>query len=135
MPFLELLLSHKEFLVILVLLLGIFLGFAYIKVLHAENGELKAQNSTLAANLVASNNSIKTLQTSIDQQNTAVTALKASADARVQAHAVEIAAANAKAETYRQQAMDILKLKPTSPDKCKAADDLVNGEILKNGKK
>lgn len=134
MPFLTILLEHKEFLLILVLLLGIFLGFQYVKHLHSENEELKTTNSTLAANLQASNDSLKTLSASITTQNAAVDQLKTAADARVQTHAVEIAAANAKAETYRQQALDILRVKPAA-DVCKSANDLINAEILKNGKK
>lgn len=135
MPFVELLLQHKEFLVIIVLLIGILLGFLYIKALHAENAKLETENSTLSANLKASNDSITTLQLSITTQNTAIDKLKTDADARVQSHAVEIATATAKADTYRNQALDILRLKPSNPDQCKAANDLVNNEILKNGKK
>jgi hypothetical protein len=74
------------------------------------------------------------LQSSIDQQNTAVEQLKSAADARVQSHAVEISAANAKAETYRQQALDILRLKPNT-DKCASASALINSEVAKNAKK
>lgn len=135
MPFVELLLQHKEFLVIVVLLVGMLMGFLYIKALHAENAKLETENSTLAANLKASNDSIITLQSSITIQNTAIDKLKTDADARVQSHAVEIAAATAKADTYRNQALDILRLKPSNPDQCKAANDLINNEILKNGKK
>jgi chromosome segregation ATPase len=135
MPFLELLLQHKEFIVILILLIGIGAGFSYVKVLNAQMETLKTQNATLESNLETSNNSIKTLQTSLDTQNKAVDDLKTAADQRVQAHATEIAAANAKADTYRQQALDILRLKPTNPDQCKAANDLINSEILKNAKK
>jgi hypothetical protein len=135
MPFVELLLQHKEFLVIVVLLVGMLMGFLYIKALHAENAKLEAENSTLATNLKASNDSIATLQATITTQNAAVDKLKTDADARVQMHATEIAAATAKADTYRQQALDILRLKPSNPDQCKAANDLINSEILKNGKK
>jgi hypothetical protein len=135
MPILELLLTHKEFFVILILLMFIGFGFMYIKVLHAENSSLKSANATLSSELVASNNSIKDLQASVDEQNTAINNLKSAADARVQSHAVEIAAANAKAETYRQQAMDILKAKPQTTNNCDSANDLINQEILKNANK
>ena len=111
------------------------MGFLYIKALHAENAKLETENSTLNANLKASNDSIVTLQTTITTQNKAVEDLKTAADARVQSHAVEIAAATAKADTYRNQALDILRLKPSNPDQCKSANDLINNEILKNGKK
>ena len=135
MPFLKVLLDHKEFIVILILLIGIFIGFEYIKSIHAQNESLEAINGTLTASLEASNKSVKTLQETIQQQNAAVDKLKTDADARVQSHAVEIAAANSKAEIYRQQALDILRVKPQDPDKCKAANNLINEEILKNVKK
>ena len=135
MPFLTLLLEHKEFIVIVVLLIAGFLGLEYVKGLHSEVTELRTKNGVLEANLETSNKSIKDLQSAIATQNAAVDKMKADADARQQAHAVEIASANSKADTYRKQALDILMIKPQDPDKCKAANDLVNGEILKSVKK
>jgi hypothetical protein len=135
MPILTLLFQHREFIAILLLLLGLWSGFEYVKYLHSEMITLKSENVTLATNLITSNNSIKTLQTAINQQNTAVDQLKAAADARVQSHAIEISAANAKAETYRQQALDIMKLKSTGTDKCASASALINSEVAKNAKK
>lgn len=134
MPFLTILLEHKEFLLILVLLIGIFLGFEYIKDLHADNIKLKNENILLATNLQTSNDSIKTLTASLATQNAAVDQLKNAADVREQANAIEIAKATAKADTYHQQAIDILKVRPSS-DLCKSANDLINSEIIRNGKK
>lgn len=135
MPILTLLFQYREFIAILILLLGIWGGFEYVKHLHEEVVSLKSDNATLTANLTASNNSIKTLQAAVDQQNAAVDNLKSAADARVQSHAVEIAAANSKAETYRQQSLDIMRLVPKGTDKCAQADSLINSEIVKNAKK
>lgn len=135
MPIITLLLEHKEFILILVLILGIFAGLEYVKHLHTEVENLKTTNSVLSANLETSNKSIKTLQESINQQNAAVAQLKSAADQRAQSHATEIAAANIKADSYRQQAIDILKSKPQDADKCKSSNDLINSEILRNGKK
>jgi septal ring factor EnvC (AmiA/AmiB activator) len=132
MPLLTLLLQHKEFLVILLLLGFLGFGFMYIKVLHAENAVLKTDNATLTSNLAASNASIARLQGSINDQNTAIDKLKTAADEREKANAALVAAAAKQAETFRVHALDILKLKPDSTDKCRAADDLINQEILKS---
>ena len=134
MPLLELLLNHKEFIVILILLLFLGFGFMYVKVLHAENAELKTDNATLTQNLAVSNKSIETLKASITDQNTAIEKMKTAADEREKANAAIVAQAKQQAETFRQHALDILKLKPDSTDKCKAADDLINSEILRNKK-
>ena len=135
MPILEFILTHKEFIVILLMLVVLGFEFAYIKSLHLENTALKADNATLTSNLQASNNSIKTLQSSINDQNVAIDKLKAAADEREKENAAAILAAAKKADSYHQQAIDILKLKPQSADKCQSANDLINQEILKNVKK
>ena len=139
MGIISILMGNKN-LVIGLILIGLILialtagAGVYIKILKAELATAEAEKVALTTELGVSNNSIKTLQGSIDQQNAAVDRLKSAADARVQSHAVEIAAATAKANTYRQQALDILKIMPTT-DKCKSADDLINSEISKDGKK
>jgi len=129
------LLRHKEFIVSILLFVTVFIFFQHIKAIQKENGELKERNGQLVASLKTSNDSIKTLQGAIDMQNAAVEKLKADAEARQKAHDIEIAAAKSKADTYRQQSLDLMKLKPQAPDKCKSANDLINGEILKNAKK
>jgi hypothetical protein len=134
MPLLELLLQHKEFIVILILLGMLGFGFMYVKVLHAENTVLKTNNATLTSDLATSNASIATLKGSVNDQNIAIEKLKTAADERAKAQQAEIAAAEKVAETFRQHALDILKLKPDSTDKCRAANDLVDSEILR-GKK
>lgn len=133
--FLGFLLQHKELIIILLLSLGIAASSGYIKILHNKNEALKSDNIVLRSNLDASNNSIKLLQDSISQQNEAVEKLKSEADQRVQSHAIEISAANSRAQTYKEQAQNILKSIPNSQDKCKSADNLINNEILKNVKK
>lgn len=130
MPILTLLFQYREFIAILLLLAAIWGGFEYVKHLHEEVVTLKSDNATLTTNLTASNNSIKTLQAAIDTQNAAVDNLKAAADARVQSHSVEIAAANAKADTYRQQALDIMRLKDPTTNKCAQANALINSVIV-----
>ena|SRR5271166_2019127 len=132
MDFLTFILTHKEFIIILILLTMLGAGGLYVRVLHAQNGELKANNATLTVSLQTSNDSIKTLQNSVNDQNTAIDKMKADADARQKAHAAEVAAATQKADSYHQQAVDILKLVPQGVDKCSAANDLINNEILKN---
>jgi len=147
--FLKFGLDHKEFLVILILLGALGLGFLYIKTLHAENASLisqktalETQNKTLKdnitsleGNLAISNKSITDLQKAISDQNTAINVLKNMEVERALANAKDIAAAAAKADSYRQDAINILKQKPQLADKCTAANSLYNQEIRKNAKK
>jgi uncharacterized protein (DUF3084 family) len=135
MPFLALLIRYKNYAIAGVVLLALCACFFYVNHLRTENKALLVENSELTVKLDASNASIKTLQASVDDQNTAIDTLKLAADARVAAHATEIAAARAAAESYKKKASDIMHSLPNNVDKCKAANDLINQEILKNVKK
>jgi len=135
MPILEFILTHKEFMIILILFGALFLGFGYIKILHAEYAKVKADNAALTTELTVSNNSIKTLQASILDQNSAIDKLKAASDAKLQENQKQLSIANTKAETYHQAALDLMKAKPDSSNKCTAANDLLNQEITKHVKK
>jgi len=132
---LNLLLNHKEFIVILLLLGFLGFGFMYIKVLHAENAALKTDNATLTSNLKTSNDSITRLQGTITDQNTEINKWKIAAQEREAANAAAIAAAQKQAQQWQQHAENILKMKPDNTDKCKAANDLIDQEILQNAKK
>lgn len=135
MPLLEILLQHKEFFLIIILLIILALGGMYIKILHTENSELKTDNTTLSANLAASNDSIKTLQGTVSDQNIAIEKMKTAADERAKANAALITTASKTADTFRQHALDIVHLLPQGVDKCKDANDIFNSEIQKNVKK
>lgn len=135
MQFLALLIKYKNFAIIGIILLCVCLCFFYVNRLQTENKTLLAENIVLTAKLEISNASIKTLQSSIDEQNTAIDKFKSAADARTKAHVTEIAAARAAAESYKKKASTIMHSLPSDANKCKASNDLINQEILKNVKK
>ena len=135
MQILALLIKYKNFVITGIILFCMYLCFFYINHLQAVNKTLLAENTVLTAKLEISNASIQTLQASINEQNTAIDKLKSAADARVNAHAAEIAAAHAIAEAYKKKASGIMRSLPSDANKCTAANDLINQEILKNVKK
>jgi hypothetical protein len=135
MQILALLIKYKNFAITSIILLCVCLGGVYVNHLQTENKTLLAENTVLTAKLEISNASINALQVSINEQNTAIDKLKSAADARVKAHAAEIAAAHATAEAYKKKASDIMRSLPSDANKCTAANDLINQEILKNVKK
>lgn len=132
---LKLLLSNKSIIANILLLLALASAGIYIRILNLENSNLEKDVVSLKNKLRISDESIKELQGKIDDQNKAIDKLKKDSDDREKAHASEIAIANAKAGSYKQQASDILKMMSQNPDKCKASDDAINMEILKNVKK
>jgi len=135
MQFLALLIKYKNFAITGIILLCMCLCFFYINHLQTENKTLLAENTVLTAKLEVSNASINALQSSVDEQNTAIDTLKSAADARAADHAAEIAAAHATAESYKKKASGIMRSLPSDANKCTAANDLINQEILKNVKK
>ena len=135
MQFLAFLIKYKNFAITGIALLCTCLCFLYVNHLHAQNKTLSAENTVLTLKLETSNASVQVLQTAIDEQNTAIDKFKSAADDRVAAHAAEIAAAHATAETYKKKASVIMRSLPSDTNKCKAANDLINQEILKNVKK
>lgn len=64
------------------------------------------------------------LEASLAAQNSAVTALKAESDARVAASVKAVSGARAVAESYRQSAASILRVRP-AVDRCASADALI----------
>lgn len=135
MQILALLIKYKNFAITGIILLCVCLGGFYVTHLQTENKTLLAENIVLTAKLEISNASIHALQASINEQNTAIDKLKSAADARVASHADEIAAAHATAETYKKKASGIMRSLPSDANKCTAANNLINQEILKNVKK
>ena len=135
MPILALLMQYKNFAITGIVSLVLCLGFFYVSHLRTENKALLAENTALTVKLETSNTSIKILQLSVDQQNTAIDKFKSAADARVKAHAAEIAASKVTSQTYKKKASEIMNSVPDDTNKCKAANDLISQEILKNAKK
>lgn len=123
-------LSHKAFILCILLSLVIAGGCLYIKILKEEVTTAKAEKAVVVSDLAISQASVATLQTSIQQQNTAIAKLKTDADARVASHQVEIAAATKKAETYKQQAAELMKrIANPKESRCDAVNDLINSQI------
>lgn len=120
-------------LILLVALIGG--GFFYVYHLRSEVSSLTAKNTGLETDLKVSQDSVKTLQTSIDQQNTAINKLQTDADARVASHASELAAAQKATILAVGRAGTILATKPP-PDAslCNSANALIDQEI-QNAKK
>ncbi len=134
MAFIELLLQHKEFFVILLLLAGIFAEFTYIKVLQLDIEKEKAASTTLQIRYDTANSRAELLQSQLQNQNAKIDNLQKEQEARVKAHAAELANANRRAANYKAEADALLKKKPTSSNLCISANDLINEEI-DNGKK
>lgn len=123
--------------VIGLILLGALIGgsFFYVYHLRSEVASLTEKNTGLTADLKVSQDSVKSLQTSINDQNTAITKLQSDALARVASHAAELAAAQKIATTATTRSATILAMKP-SPDTtlCNSGNALINQEI-QNAKK
>jgi ABC-type multidrug transport system fused ATPase/permease subunit len=135
MGFLSLLIKYKD--VVLLLIVVAIVGFqsVRIKMLKADNKELEATVAQMKVNLETSNTSIKTLQRSVDEQNQSIDRMKKENETRIKAHQTELANAQKTAQNYKNRADEILRSKPTSSDKCISANDLINEEIIRNGKK
>jgi len=126
------LLGNKNLMIGLILIALVAGTGVYIKVLKSELATAEAEKVTLKTELQVSQNSVKNLQSSIDNQNTAIAKLKADADVRVAAHQGEINTAKQTALTYKQQAQDLMKVIPKiGVEKCDAVNQLINQEIKK----
>jgi predicted nucleic acid-binding Zn-ribbon protein len=128
--FIELLLKNWK-LIVAIVLIAIIAGLGvYIRILHGDISTLDAEKQTIKAELDISQASVKSLQTSIDEQNAAINKLKADSDAREQAHATEIAAAKITADTAKKRAAQLMSaMSPQNLSKCDAANQLINQEI------
>ena len=128
--FLTFLLNNKTLILITALLIAMASEGVYITTLKSEAKILVAEKATLTTMLTESQANLKQLQSDIQAQNTAINALKAEADARVAKHAVEVKQAQTIANSYKQKADDLLKLKaPSGIPVCDAANELINKEI------
>lgn len=133
--FLTFLLNNKNLVIGLILVAILAGGFGYIQILKSEKAALVAEKATITTQLTESQANLKQLQNDIQTQNTAIDKLKSDADARVAAHAVEVKKAQDIANTYKQQAADLLKRQAeANVPKCDAANSLIN-EVLKNANK
>ena len=105
--------------------IGLILVFCltYIKVLRTTNENLKLK-------LLISNDSIVTLQKSIDKQNENIDNLKKASDKQVAENKKTIDKAIETRKIYESKANEILKRQlPINANKCVVANDNINKEI------
>ena len=105
-------------------------GYFYVTHLQKEVVSLTTKNTALETDLKVSQDSVKSLQGAIADQNTAIDNMKAAADAREKTHAAELAAAKTASNNRKTQATVIMNAKiPQNTSACNAANDLINKEI------
>jgi hypothetical protein len=127
----EALVKYKSLIAYGIILIIIVASVFYVWNLKKDNTLLISQKALISSQLVDSQASIKTLQTSIDTQNAAFDALKSAADAQQVKNAAALKQAQIAAGNYKQRAEDLLKLKaPQNIPKCDAANDLINQELF-----
>lgn len=130
MGFIGLAIKNWKFVIIAALLAALAASGFYIKLLQAQKATLTSEKNALITELSVSNNSIKSLQGSIDEQNTAIRLLEESADLREKESAKEIEKARVFARNAKKRADEIIKLsKPVGVESCTAANILFDQEI------
>ena len=83
--------------------------------------------------LDVSQESIKGLRVSINEQNEAVDKLKTDAELRERSHSAALAAARASTVTATRRAADLMAaMAPQNLSKCDAANQLIDTQIMKN---
>lgn len=128
MPVVLFLLKHWQLFAIGAMALVIFGSTQYIHLLRGEN-------KVIAEKLEIANESIRSLQQAINDQNAAIDKMKADSDAREARGQAEIAQAKIKSDSFKKQAGDLMKKQtPQGVSKCDAANLWINEEI-RNAKK
>jgi hypothetical protein len=129
--FIGLLLKNWQLVVITALLLTLAGTGVYVKVLKSNVAQCEAEKASLQVALDASQASVKSLMSAVEEQNLAVQKLKDSADEREKAGRAALAKAKATSEANKQWANDLLKRTiPQGVTACDAANQLIN-EVLK----
>lgn len=130
MNFLALLMGNKSLLGIILLVMALAGVGIYVKILKSNLEICEVEKVALSAKLEISQEAVKNLQGAINEQNVAIEKMKAAADERAKANQAELNRARATANTFKQQATDILKnVAPQGVPKCDAANLLINSEI------
>ena len=130
MGILSFLIENKTFLVIIAAIGIIVAQYAYISTLRSKNETLIAEKETLSTKLVESQANLKQLQNDIKTQNDAIDKLKKDSDIRAAKNAVEVKAAQEKANIHKSHAEELLKrIAPQDMSKCDAANLIINEEI------
>lgn len=135
MNFFALLIGNKSFFGVILLIITLAGLGIYIKVLRNNLEICEAEKIAITTRLEISQESVKNLQGAINSQNIAIEKMKTAADERAKANQAELNRAKATADTFKQQATDILKnVAPQGVPKCDAANLLINSEIQRNAK-
>ena len=130
MGILTILLNNKNLVIIGVLIAAMLSGFIYVKMLKSNLTTAIAEKNTLVAELQVSQESVKSLQTAITDQNTAVEKMKTDADARAKSAQAEIDKAHTISAAYKKHADDLMNVKPLpGTSSCQSAEALINQEI------
>lgn len=130
MGFFTLLMGNKSLLGIILLVVALAGVGIYVKVLKSNLEVCQQEKATISAKLEVSQEAVKNLQGAINEQNIAIEKMKTAADERAKANQAELNRAQATANTFKQQATDILKnVAPQGVPKCDAANLLINSEI------
>lgn len=130
MGFFTLLMGNKSLLGIILLVVALAGVGIYVKVLKSNLEACQQEKATISAKLEISQEAVKNLQSAINEQNVAIEKMKTAADERAKANQAELNRAQATANTFRQQATDILKnVAPQGVPKCDAANLLINSEL------
>lgn len=127
---LEFLWSYK-YAVLIAILVATLLGCVfYINILRNDVVKVTSEKAIIVKDLSIAQSSVIELQSDIGTQNTAITKLQTDADARVASHKAAIQIATKQAESYKQQALNLMKLiaNPTE-SKCDAVNDIINSQI------
>ena len=130
MGFFTLLMGNKSLLGIILLVVALAGVGIYVKVLKSNLETCQQEKATISAKLEISQEAVKNLQGAINEQNVAIEKMKTAADERAKANQAELNRAQATANTFKQQATDILKnVAPQGVPKCDAANLLINSEL------
>lgn len=119
------------YLIVIVALSAIIAGFTfYVDMLQTDKKLLESEKRELITRLDVSQNSVKELQQSINDQNAAIRKLQQEGELRQQQAEKEIAAAKKQKLDAEQRAKKLMTRKlPAGKDVCTAADELINEEI------
>lgn len=130
--FIAMLLKNWQ-LVIIAMLLATIAGISiYVSFLKRSTEQVKAEKQVLIGELKISQASVKTLQNSIDEQNTAIEKLKSDAAERAKTNASALAKAKQDAMKQREIAKELMKVqRDTSLSACEDANNLFNSVLKK----
>ena len=128
--FLTFLWQYKSLIAIGLLALALAASGAYISLLKKEKLAADAYGKAISSQLTISQESVKTLEGNISDQNEKINTFKHDADARLVLNNTALKKAKESADIINKQAYTILsRQQPKDTSACLAALDIINGEI------